>query len=151
MTFQVCSFRVGSLLFGVDVSAVREVLRHQEVNRVPLAPPSVSGLINLRGEIVMAVDVAHRLNIASSAAPLEQENIVLVLQGDVVSLQVDRVGDVLELKAHARHPPPANISPNLQHYLASVAAVDDELLLLLDAQRVADVRDTDSATETVTS
>ena len=63
MSEQYCSFTLDGLLFGVVVEKVQEVLRYQEMTRVPLAPPVVCGLINLRGQIVPAIDLRRRLEL----------------------------------------------------------------------------------------
>ena len=91
------TFHVDGHLFGVEVAAVQEVVRYQPMTRVPLAPPALSGLINLRGQIIPAVDLRRRLGFPDRPAgelPMD----VIVRTGDgMVSLLVDRIGDVVEV------------------------------------------------------
>src|SRR5438445_1840154 len=95
---QFCTFFLDELFFGVEVKKVQEVLRYQVMTRVPLAPPVVRGLINLRGQIVTAMDLRIRLQLSELPADQLPMNVV-VRDGDgATSLLVDRIGDVLEVE-----------------------------------------------------
>ena len=94
---QYSTFYVSDLYFGIDVLNVQEVLRYQQMTRVPLAPDVIEGLINLRGQIVTAVDLRKRLNVQPrdrSSAPM---NIVVRSEEGAVSLLVDEISDVLQV------------------------------------------------------
>ena len=90
------SFRVGEQWFGVPVAHVQEVLRGGRVSPVPLAPPQVAGFLNLRGQIVTAIDLRARLGLDTAAAAVECMNIVVDDRGELFSFRVDEVGDVVE-------------------------------------------------------
>src|SRR3954454_4627156 len=93
---QYCTFYLDGSYFGLDVLHVQEVIRHQEMTRVPLAPPVVRGLINLRGQIVTALDLRRRLELPDRPADQPPPvNVVVRTDDGAVSLLVDDIGDVL--------------------------------------------------------
>src|SRR5215813_3657652 len=96
-TRQFCTFHVGNLFLGIEVQQVQEVIRYLEMTRVPLAADAVMGLINLRGQIVTAIDLRRRLQIAPRPFDEQPMNVVVRDGENAVSLLVDRIGDVLEL------------------------------------------------------
>src|SRR5215475_5084964 len=108
---QFSTFSVADLFFGIDVLNVQEVLRHQEMTRVPLAPGVIRGLINLRGQIVTAVDMRGRLNLPPLDSAENSMNVVVRTQEGAVSLVVDEIGDVLSVDEATFEPPPDNLSP----------------------------------------
>ena len=96
---QYCTFMLDQLFFGVEVLNVQEVFRYQEMTAVPLAAPAVRGLINLRGQIITAIDLRQRLQMAPLPEDKLPMNVVVRTQEGVVSLLVDEIGDVLEVTA----------------------------------------------------
>src|SRR3954454_19474696 len=98
---QVCSFFLGGLRFGVDVQKVQEVVPYQEMTRVPLAPPTVRGLLNLRGQIVTGIDLRRRLDLPERAGDSRPINVVLRGEESPVSFLVDEIGEVIEVAADA--------------------------------------------------
>ena len=103
---QFSTFVVDRLLFGVEVEKVQEVIRYQEMTRVPLAPRVVKGLINLRGQIVMAIDLRRRLGLRERAAADLPMNVVVRHDDGAVSFLVDEIGDVLEVDEETFELPP---------------------------------------------
>lgn len=133
MTGQFCTFAVGELLFGVDVRQVQEVIRFQELTRVPLAAADVGGLINLRGQIVTAIDLRQRLRLPpGQGRPM---NVVIHTDDGAVSLQVDEIGDVLDLGPDTFEPMPATLTGPARTLAGGVHKLDGRLLLLLDTAR----------------
>src|SRR5476649_1037707 len=97
MSVQYCTFRLDGHLFGVPVGSVQEVLKQQELTTVPQAPREVSGLINLRGQIITTLELRTRLGLAVRPPGAPAVNVVVRTDdGGVVSLLVDEIGDVLE-------------------------------------------------------
>src|SRR5207248_7146076 len=90
-----CTFIVGGGYYGVDVTRVQEIVRRQELTRVPLAPPEISGLINLRGQIVTAIDLRRKLGMAGRSPDEPVVNVVVTTEDGAISLQADEIGDVL--------------------------------------------------------
>ena len=107
---QFSTFVVDQLLFGVGVEKVQEVIRYQEMTRVPLAPSVVRGLINLRGQIVTAVDLRRRLGLRERAATDLPMNVVIRHEDGAVSLLVDEIGDVLEVEEESFESPPGTLA-----------------------------------------
>ena len=95
---QFCTFYIQGLLFGVEVKTVQEVIRHQEMTGIPLAPEVVAGLINLRGQIVTAIDLRRRLGVRDRLADELPMNVVVRTADGAVSLLVDEIGDVVEVE-----------------------------------------------------
>ncbi|MBK7859250.1 MAG: chemotaxis protein CheW [Archangiaceae bacterium] len=135
-TRQVCTFTVAGLRLGVDVTQVQEVLRHQEMTPVPLAPSVVTGLINLRGQIVTALDLRGRLQLPPRPSGELPSNVV-VRHGDaMVSLLVDDIGDVLEVDASTFEPPPATLTGSTRALISGVYKLSPHLLMLLNTDLV---------------
>jgi len=135
-TRQICSFVLGDLVFGVEVMKVQEVLRAQPMTRVPLASRMVRGLINLRGQIVTAVDVRARFGLPPLTAEREPMNVVLSTGDGVVSLLVDEIGDVLTLDEADFERPPATLPPVFRDVVVGVYKLERSLLLMLDVERI---------------
>jgi purine-binding chemotaxis protein CheW len=137
-TVQLCTFHVDGHLYGVDVTGVQEVIRGQDVTRAPLAPRAVRGLINLRGEIVTAIDLRRRLHLPDRATDGPATSVVLRTAEGVVSLLVDEVGDVVEVSGDAFEPPPPTLDGVARDLIRGAYKLRDRLLLVLDGERAAD-------------
>jgi len=136
---QYATFTVGGHFLGVDVLEVQEVLRGQHLAPVPLAPPVVAGLINVRGQIVLALDLRRTLRLEVDAAGGVPEVSVLVRTAEgVVSLQVDDIGDVVELDGRTFEAAPRTLEAGLGAVVKGVHKLERELLLVLDTQAVAE-------------
>jgi purine-binding chemotaxis protein CheW len=136
---QFLTFSVGRLLFGVEVEQVQEVLRYQEMTRVPLAPPEVRGLINLRGQIVTAIDLWRRLELAEPSADHLPMNVVVRTANGRVSLLVDEIGDVLEVEETTFERPPATLDPKVRGFIRGIHKLNKRLMHVLDTQNVINV------------
>jgi purine-binding chemotaxis protein CheW len=132
---QLCTFTIDDLLFGVEVTRVQEVLRAQPMTRVPLASVLISGLINLRGQIVTAVDLRACLGLGGSTEPEQTMNVVFRSNDGGISFLVDTIGDVLEVPASAFEKPPSTMKPNLARMVEAVCKLPDRLLLVLAPER----------------
>jgi purine-binding chemotaxis protein CheW len=132
---QYATFVVGDLFFGVDVQRIQEVLRRQEMTAAPGADGVIRGLINLRGQIVAALDMRRRLKLAQRDAGEPSMNVVL-RSADAVSLLVDDIGDVIEADPDGFEPPPATMEPSVRELLEGVYQLEDRLLLILSADQV---------------
>ncbi|MEV5001571.1 chemotaxis protein CheW [Nocardioides sp. LML1-1-1.1] len=142
---QYCTFWVADLYFGVAVDEVQEVLRHQPMTPVPRADEAVTGLINLRGQIVTAVDLRVRLGLPPRPAEQVPMNVIVRSRGEVVSLLVDDIGDVIDpgrMGAVDAQPPPSNMPRGVQDVVRGVRPLTDTILLVLDADRAVDVATT---------
>jgi purine-binding chemotaxis protein CheW len=132
---QYCTFYVNGQYFGIDVLDVQEIIRAQEMTRVPLAPPEVRGLINLRGQIVTAIDLRRRLRLEERPADQRPINVVVRVEDGAISLLVDEIGDVLEVHEEAFEPPPETLQGLGRELIRGAYKLADRLLLVLDTQR----------------
>ena len=128
---QLCTFFLDGHLFGVDAQTVQEVIRYQEMTRVPMAPPAVSGLINLRGQIVTAIDLRTRLGLTPRPADKLPMNVVVRSDDGAVSLLVDQIGDVIEVDADNFEAPPDTLQGPARELVQGAYKLDGRLLLLL--------------------
>src|SRR5690606_11734778 len=114
---QLATFTLDGARYGVDVQDVQEVLRHQERTPVPLAPPGTAGLVNLRGQVVLAVDLRVRLGLEPLAADAETMQVVVQVGGEPVSLLVDEIGDVVDVDESQFETPPDTLDPALREVI----------------------------------
>lgn len=136
---QYSTFLLGDLHFGVEVLKVQEVIRYQEMTRVPLAAPEVRGLINLRGQIVTAIDLRQRLGLPARAGDQPPMNVVVRSDDGVVSLLVDEIGDVLEVDEDTFEPAPETLAGSARELVRGVYKLKGNLLLVLDVERACSV------------
>ena len=132
---QFCTFFVDGLYFGVDVQKVQEVIRYQNMTRVSLAPREVRGLINLRGQIVTAVDLRRRLSLSERPEDQLPMNVVVRNDDGVVSLLVDEIGDVLDVDEDTFEPPPETLDGIARELIRGAYKLEGRLLLELDTDR----------------
>jgi purine-binding chemotaxis protein CheW len=136
---QFSTFFVADLYFGVDVLRVQELLCYQQMTRVPQAPEVIEGLINLRGQIVTAIDMRRRLRLPPRADEQTPMNMVVRTHDGAVSLLVDEIGDVLDVDAATFEEPPENLAPAARELIRGVYKLKDRLLLVLDTERTVDL------------
>lgn len=133
-TEQFCTFSLKDQLFGVPVQRVQEVIRYQETTRVPLVPQVIRGLINLRGQIVMAVDLRRRLGIEEHGPDIVPVNVVVRTTEGPVSLLVDCIGDVVEVEDTTFEEPPQTLSENMRQLITGVHKLESGLMHVLDTE-----------------
>ena len=131
---QYCTFHLGNLLLGIPVLRVQEVIRYHEMTDVPLAPSVIRGLINLRGEIVTAIDLRRRLGLPDREGEELPMNVVVRDQEGAVSLLVDEIGDVIEVDPEKHELPPETIGASVRDLVTGVYKLPDKLLLVLDTE-----------------
>jgi len=130
------TMRVSGQLIGLPILSVQDILAPQKITRVPLAPREIAGSLNLRGRIVTAIDMRRRLGLPDRAESDETMSAVVEHDGELYSLIIDAVGDVLSLPddRYERNP------PTLDSYWAQVCngvyRLDDELLVVMDVGRI---------------
>ena len=130
-TVQYATFLLDGLYFGIEVLNVQEVIRHQDMTPVPLAPPMVRGLINLRGQIVTALDLRTRLGLSPRTDGDMPMNVVVRHEGELFSLLVDEVGDVLSVDGAAVEPPPPTLDPTWRQACAGIVRRERGLLVVV--------------------
>jgi purine-binding chemotaxis protein CheW len=136
---QYCTFMLDGRYFGVDVQEVQEVIRYQELTRVPLSSPVISGLINLRGRIVTAIDMRRRLGLADRPTDTLPMNVVVRTGDDAVSLLVDEIGDVIEVPLDKFERPPETLRGAARALVEGAYKLEDRLMLVLDTKRAVEI------------
>lgn len=136
---QLVTFRLDGDLYGIDVGHVQEVLRTQRVTPVPLAPAGVAGLINLRGQVVTAIELRRRLGRPPRPRGLESVAVVVRLHGETVGLLVDSISDVVRVRAADFERPPETLEGEARSLIHGAYKLERALLLALDVRRVVDV------------
>ncbi len=136
---QFCTFFVNGLFFGVEVHKVQEVIRYQGMTRVPLAPAEIGGLINLRGQIVTAIDLRKRLAMSERQGGEQPMNVVVRTGDGAVSLLVDEIGDVVEVADSTFEEVPDTLKGVGRELIRGVYKLKERLLLLLDTDRAIDI------------
>ena len=131
---QLCTFFLDGLCLGLDVMRVQEVIRYQEMTRVPLASKAVRGLINLRGQIVTAIDMRRQFNMPPPPDGELPMNVVVRNKDGAVSLLVDEIGDVVEVDDSRFERPPETMSARALELVRGVYKLETRLLLLLDPE-----------------
>jgi purine-binding chemotaxis protein CheW len=135
-TQQFSTFYLGERYFGIEVQKVQEVIRYQEMTNVPLAPPEIRGLINLRGQIVTAMDLRRRLEMPDRPADQLPMNVVIRTEDGSVSLLVDEIGDVIEVDDERFEQPPDTLQGVARSLIRGAYKLEGKLLMVLDTERV---------------
>jgi purine-binding chemotaxis protein CheW len=136
---QLCTFRLDGMPFGVEVHRVQEVLRHLPITRVPLAVSVVAGLINLRGQIVTAIDLRRRLGLRDRPEGAQPMNVVVRHDDGIASLLVDEIGEVIEVDDADFEPVPSTLRGAVREMITGVYKLERQLLSLLDVERTLEV------------
>ncbi len=132
---QYSTFSVDGLYFGVEALRVQEFIRYQQMTHVPLAPRDVAGLINLRGQIVTAIDLRSRLQLPPRADGRLPMNVVLRSDDGSVSLLVDEIGDVVDADDDSFEAPPETVGGVARDLILGAHKLPGRLLLVLDTDR----------------
>ena len=134
---QYVTLNIGHQLFGIPVLEVYDVLRDQHINPIPLSPPQVAGSLNLRGRIVTAIDMRKRLGVQNAASDeSETMNVVVQFKGEMYSLIVDCVGDVMTFTASQFEKTPTVIDPTWRNLSKGVVRLENNLMIILDIERI---------------
>jgi purine-binding chemotaxis protein CheW len=134
------TFTIAGQIFGLPIARVQDVFKPARITRVPLAGAEIAGVLNLRGRIVTAIDMRKRLEVKereTSDAPMA---IGIEAKGESFGLLVDAVGEVLKLPQAEREPNPINLDHKLADLASGVYRLDGQLLVVLDIDRVLDLR-----------
>jgi purine-binding chemotaxis protein CheW len=130
---------IGGQLFGLPILRVQDVFLPERLTRVPLAPPEIAGVLNLRGRIVTLIDMHCLLGLGERARGAGTMAIGVETRGESYALLIDSVGEVLKLDDAAREAVPINLDPRLARVCAGIHRLDGQLLAALDVDRVLDV------------
>jgi purine-binding chemotaxis protein CheW len=133
---QLVVFDLASEFYGVDIGDVREIIRMQNVTRVPGTPVYMEGVINLRGKVVPVVDLRKRLDLKVKPQTKESRIVVMDIGGKDVGVIVDGVTEVLRIPLSSVEPPSLMIASSETAYIRGIAKLKEKLVILLDLDRV---------------
>lgn len=133
---QYCTFYLDKFYFGIEVEQVQEIIKFQEITPVAIAPEVVKGLINLRGQIVTAIDLRRLLELPERESDQAPMNIVVRTQMGAFSLLADRIGDVLELADSSFETPPDNLDGIAKELIQRAYKLENALLMTMEIEKV---------------
>ena len=134
ITRDLVTFSLEDALLGVDVGAVQEVLGGVQLTAIPLAPPAVAGLVNLRGQVLLAVDLRARMGRPARRSDQPKASVILLTERGQVCLVVDSIGEVVRVSDAQFEPPPETLSSAAQSLVRGAYKLDHQLLLALDVE-----------------
>lgn len=130
---------IGGELIGLPILRVQDVFIPEAPTQVPLAPPEIAGVLNLRGRIVTLIDMRRRLGLAPEETGKAPLAIGVETRGESYGLLIDAIGEVLRLDDETREPNPVNLDPRLARVSAGIHRLNERLLMVIDVERVLDI------------
>lgn len=130
---------IGGQLFGLPIRGVQDVFLPERITRVPLAPPEIAGVFNLRGRVVTLIDMRRRFGLDECASKGPLMAIGIETRTESYGLLIDSVGEVLKLDSDGLEPNPINLDPRLARVSSGIYQLDGQLLMIVDVDRVLDV------------
>ena len=134
-TRQFCTFYLDKVMFGVELEKVQEVIRYLEITEIPLAHRVISGLMNLRGQIITGVDLRRLLEMADRAEGTHPMNVVMRSADGAVSLLVDEIGDVVEVTDESFERPPETLQGKVREVILGVHKLEKQLMHVLNTEK----------------
>ncbi len=131
---------VGGQLFGLPISRVLDVFAVERMTRVPLAPPEIAGVLNLRGRVITAIDMRKRLSVTGGKPAGKTMAIGIEHRSEHYGLIVDAIGEVLKLPAAGREANPMNLDPCWAAIAEGIQKLEDRLLVILNVDRILDLQ-----------
>jgi purine-binding chemotaxis protein CheW len=145
---QLVVFNLAAEAYGVDIGAVREIIRMQQITKVPRTPEFVEGVINLRGKVIPVIDLRKRFAMEVGEQSKENRIVVVDIGGQDIGVIVDAVNEVLRISGDSVEPPASVITTADSVYLLGIAKLEERLIILLDLQKVlSEVNEESSLTE----
>lgn len=138
---QLVVFDLAGEAYGVEISSVREIIRMQEITRMPRTPDYVEGVINLRGKVTPVIDLRKRFGLAASEGTTDQRIVVVDTGAQSMGFVVDAVNEVLRVAQDAVEPPSAVVANADTDYLVGIVKLPNRLITLLDLERLFETRE----------
>lgn len=135
-TMQLVSFKLGEETFGIEITKIREIILVGEITRVPETPPYVKGLINLRSSVIPVIDLRARFSLAESQLTPDSRIMVLNVGTKTIGIMVDSVSEVLRVSEEQISPAPPTVTSMGNQYMTGLVRLDQQLLILLDVDRL---------------
>lgn len=133
---QLVVFDLGREIYGVDIASVQEIIRMQDITRVPRAPRFVEGVINLRGKVIPVVDLRRRFGLAVADHTRTSRIVVVDIGDHTIGMVVDGVSEVLRITEACIEPPSPVVTTLDSDYLRGIAKLEERLVILLELDRI---------------
>jgi len=133
-TLQLATFYVGDLCLALEIDQIQEVLRGMSVTLVPHAPPEVTGVVNLRGEVTTVLDLRRLLNLPPTPPSSATRTLIVRSQEESIGLVVDRVGDICTVETRSIVPPPPNVASVDGRFFRGLSPRKSEIIVVLDLE-----------------
>ena len=133
------TFAIGGEMFGVNALNVQEIYSFQKMTKVPHSADYILGLINLRGQIVTAIDLRYRLTNKNTEITEDSMNCILKTEQGICSVIVDEIGDVMDISESNMEPPPETMDNKMKEYVSKICKLTDRLLCVLDIEKIVKV------------
>ena len=133
---QLVVFDLANEVYGMDIGVVLEIIRMQEITKVPRTPEFVEGIINLRGKIIPVVDLRKRFSLPVTDETADNRIVVVDIDGQGIGMVVDAVAEVMRITSGSIEPPSEAITTQESDYLLGIAKLDDRLIILLDMNKL---------------
>ena len=130
---------IGGQLFGLPIARVQDVFMPDRLTMVPLAPPDVAGVLNLRGRIVTAIDMRTRLGLPKADDDKPPMAMGVEMRGESYGLLIDQIGEVLKLPDDSRETNPVNLDPRMATMASGVHRLNGQLMVVLDVDKVLEI------------
>jgi len=134
---QLVGFQLGAEEFGLDILRVQEIIRTQQLTRVPNLPDYIDGVINLRGKVIPVIKLRRRLGFENSDTDKDTRIVVVDVHGQTIGFVVDAVSQVIRMSSDVVEPTP-RLGRIERDYVRGVGKIDDRLLLLIDLDKLMD-------------
>lgn len=135
-TAQLLTFTLDDQLFGIPVQYIRDIFKSTKITRVPLTPPEVAGVVNLRGHIVTAINLRHKLGLPSIEDKDVNMNVAVDISTELYSFIIDRVSEVLTLPTKDFEDNPATLDENFKDLSLGIYKLNKKLLIVLDVNKL---------------
>ncbi len=145
------TFYLGEEMYGIDIIAVQEIIRMQEITNVPKTLHYVEGVINLRGKVIPVVDLRKKFNLPSTEETKDTRIIVVEYYSKIIAMIVDSVSKVIQLPGNAIEPPSPIVSNVDSNYMKGIGKIDGNLIVLLDLAKVLGITVPADSTELATA
>ncbi|MEN8188290.1 MAG: chemotaxis protein CheW [Thermodesulfobacteriota bacterium] len=142
---ELSTFLVGSALCGMDILKIQEINKLMEMTKVPQAPSYVTGILNLRGQIVTIIDLGKKLGLGQTSLDEDPRNIIVNSPGEHIGLLVKQISDVIQADLEKMEPAPANMGGIQGEFFTGVYKTEAKLIGILDVEKVLRIEDSTSS------
>ncbi len=133
---QLIKFQVSDETFGIGITQIFQILKPQEIFKVPNTPPFVEGLLNLRGKVLTVFNLRKRFNLPPKENDENTKIIIINMNGYLLGFIVDSVTEIVRVPDEEIETTPPSITSFDKRFISGVAKLGDKLILLLNLEKV---------------